>query len=252
MTADCLPVALIAPEGVAMIHAGWRGLPTDVLKKGVEALREAGATRRPGRDRAEHRRLLLRGQHVGAPRVHALPARRRAAEQPRAPEERRAPAAAVGGHPARARPRRRHLHDVRAAQPLSFAPPRLRRRSARHRPSGERRLARHRHGGDWPIRQRPDGRARAREPRRGARADRGGGGARRARRAATWSSSRPSSTSPLDDLAALAEAGVDDRRLQPGAGPAGQGRRSTATRSRGTSSATCRAARSSRSPRSCG
>ena len=44
VTADCLPVALIAPEGVAMIHAGWRGLSTDVLKKGVEALREAGAT----------------------------------------------------------------------------------------------------------------------------------------------------------------------------------------------------------------
>src|SRR5919112_44571 len=26
VTADCLPVALIAPEAVAMIHAGWRGL----------------------------------------------------------------------------------------------------------------------------------------------------------------------------------------------------------------------------------
>ena len=36
VTADCLPVALIAPEGVAMIHAGWRGLSTDVLKKGVD------------------------------------------------------------------------------------------------------------------------------------------------------------------------------------------------------------------------
>ncbi len=44
VTADCLPVALIAPEGVAMIHAGWRGLSTDVLKKGVEALRKAGAS----------------------------------------------------------------------------------------------------------------------------------------------------------------------------------------------------------------
>jgi YfiH family protein len=43
VTADCLPVALIAPEGVAMIHAGWRGLAADVLKKGVEKLREAGA-----------------------------------------------------------------------------------------------------------------------------------------------------------------------------------------------------------------
>ena len=44
VTADCLPVALIAPEGVAMIHAGWKGLAADVLKKGVETLREAGAT----------------------------------------------------------------------------------------------------------------------------------------------------------------------------------------------------------------
>ncbi|MDP2710076.1 MAG: polyphenol oxidase family protein [Solirubrobacteraceae bacterium] len=44
VTADCLPVALIAPEAVAMIHAGWRGLAADVLKKGVEAMREAGAT----------------------------------------------------------------------------------------------------------------------------------------------------------------------------------------------------------------
>jgi len=44
VTADCLPVALFAPEGVAMIHAGWRGLGADVLKKGVETLREAGAT----------------------------------------------------------------------------------------------------------------------------------------------------------------------------------------------------------------
>jgi YfiH family protein len=43
VTADCLPVALIAPEAVAMIHAGWRGLAADVLKRGVEQLREAGA-----------------------------------------------------------------------------------------------------------------------------------------------------------------------------------------------------------------
>jgi YfiH family protein len=42
-TADCLPVALFAPEGVAMIHAGWRGLAADVLAEGVKALRELGA-----------------------------------------------------------------------------------------------------------------------------------------------------------------------------------------------------------------
>jgi YfiH family protein len=41
-TADCLPVALVAPDGVAMIHAGWRGLGADVLIEGVKALREIG------------------------------------------------------------------------------------------------------------------------------------------------------------------------------------------------------------------
>lgn len=43
LTADCLPVALVAPEGVAMLHAGWRGLAGGVLEEGVRALRELGA-----------------------------------------------------------------------------------------------------------------------------------------------------------------------------------------------------------------
>ena len=43
LAADCLPVALIAPEAVAMIHAGWRGLAAGVLAAGVAALRDAGA-----------------------------------------------------------------------------------------------------------------------------------------------------------------------------------------------------------------
>jgi YfiH family protein len=42
VTADCLPVALVAPDGVAMIHAGWRGLAANVLTEGVTALREIG------------------------------------------------------------------------------------------------------------------------------------------------------------------------------------------------------------------
>lgn len=41
-TADCLPVALISPAGVAMIHAGWRGLAADILVEGVKAMRELG------------------------------------------------------------------------------------------------------------------------------------------------------------------------------------------------------------------
>lgn len=43
LTADCLPVALIAPQAVAMVHAGWRGLAAGVLEEGVQALRELGA-----------------------------------------------------------------------------------------------------------------------------------------------------------------------------------------------------------------
>lgn len=43
LTADCLPVALAAPQAVAMLHAGWRGLAAGVLEEGVSALRELGA-----------------------------------------------------------------------------------------------------------------------------------------------------------------------------------------------------------------
>src|SRR5918994_1127715 len=40
--ADCLPVALAGPEGVVMVHAGWRGLAGGILAAGAEAV---GATR---------------------------------------------------------------------------------------------------------------------------------------------------------------------------------------------------------------
>jgi purine-nucleoside/S-methyl-5'-thioadenosine phosphorylase / adenosine deaminase len=40
LTADCLPVALIAPNAVAMLHAGWRGLAEGVIEEGVRAVRE--------------------------------------------------------------------------------------------------------------------------------------------------------------------------------------------------------------------
>lgn len=43
--ADCLPIALIAPEAVAVVHAGWRGLAAGVVEEGVTALHELGATR---------------------------------------------------------------------------------------------------------------------------------------------------------------------------------------------------------------
>lgn len=41
--ADCLPVAVAGPGGVAMLHAGWRGLAAGVLEEGVSALAEVGA-----------------------------------------------------------------------------------------------------------------------------------------------------------------------------------------------------------------
>lgn len=40
--ADCLPVALHGPDGLAMVHAGWRGLAGGILAAGAEAV---GATR---------------------------------------------------------------------------------------------------------------------------------------------------------------------------------------------------------------
>jgi YfiH family protein len=40
MVADCLPVALAGPRGVAMLHCGWRGLAAGIVDRGV---REVGA-----------------------------------------------------------------------------------------------------------------------------------------------------------------------------------------------------------------
>jgi YfiH family protein len=41
LVADCLPVALSGPDGVAMLHCGWRGLAAGIVEAGV---REVGAT----------------------------------------------------------------------------------------------------------------------------------------------------------------------------------------------------------------
>jgi polyphenol oxidase len=40
--ADCLPVMLVAPGGVAALHGGWRGLADGIVAEGVAALRELG------------------------------------------------------------------------------------------------------------------------------------------------------------------------------------------------------------------
>jgi YfiH family protein len=45
LVADCLPVALAAQGAVAMLHAGWRGLASGVLKQGVRTLGQAGGGR---------------------------------------------------------------------------------------------------------------------------------------------------------------------------------------------------------------
>ena len=42
--ADCLPIALVAPEAVAMLHGGWRPLAGGIVEAGVRALRDLGAT----------------------------------------------------------------------------------------------------------------------------------------------------------------------------------------------------------------
>lgn len=41
LCADCVPVGLVSPDGVAMVHAGWRGLAGGVLESGLRALAEA-------------------------------------------------------------------------------------------------------------------------------------------------------------------------------------------------------------------
>jgi YfiH family protein len=43
LTADCLAIAVAGEGGVAMLHAGWKGLRAGVIAAGVAALRGAGA-----------------------------------------------------------------------------------------------------------------------------------------------------------------------------------------------------------------
>jgi YfiH family protein len=46
--ADCLPVAVAGPGGVAMLHCGWRGLAAGILAAGVEAVQATDAAIGPG------------------------------------------------------------------------------------------------------------------------------------------------------------------------------------------------------------
>jgi purine-nucleoside/S-methyl-5'-thioadenosine phosphorylase / adenosine deaminase len=46
--ADCLPVALYGPGGVAMLHCGWRGLAAGIVAGGAEAVGATDAAIGPG------------------------------------------------------------------------------------------------------------------------------------------------------------------------------------------------------------
>ena len=46
--ADCLPVALRGPGGVAMVHAGWRGLAGGIVGAAAEAVAATSAAVGPG------------------------------------------------------------------------------------------------------------------------------------------------------------------------------------------------------------
>ncbi len=39
-SADCVPVVLLGPHSVGVVHAGWKGLVAGVIGRAVEALRE--------------------------------------------------------------------------------------------------------------------------------------------------------------------------------------------------------------------
>jgi YfiH family protein len=47
-TADCLPVALAGPDGVAVLHCGWRGLAAGIVARGAESVRATHAAIGPG------------------------------------------------------------------------------------------------------------------------------------------------------------------------------------------------------------
>lgn len=48
IVADCLPVALSGPGGVAMLHCGWRGLAANLIERGVRAVGATAAAIGPG------------------------------------------------------------------------------------------------------------------------------------------------------------------------------------------------------------
>ncbi len=47
-TADCLPIAVAGPGGVAMLHCGWRGMAAGIVARGVDAVGATDAAIGPG------------------------------------------------------------------------------------------------------------------------------------------------------------------------------------------------------------
>ncbi len=47
-TADCLPVGVAGPGGVAMLHCGWRGLAAGIVARGTESVGATHAAIGPG------------------------------------------------------------------------------------------------------------------------------------------------------------------------------------------------------------
>ena len=48
LTADCLPVALAGPGGVAILHCGWRGLAAGIIARGAALVEASAAAIGPG------------------------------------------------------------------------------------------------------------------------------------------------------------------------------------------------------------
>jgi len=48
LAADCLPIALYGPGGLAMVHAGWRGLAGGIVAAAAEAVEATSAAIGPG------------------------------------------------------------------------------------------------------------------------------------------------------------------------------------------------------------
>jgi len=48
LIADCLPVVVAGPEGVAVLHCGWRGLAAGIVERGADAVGATSAAVGPG------------------------------------------------------------------------------------------------------------------------------------------------------------------------------------------------------------